>query len=148
MESILVELQSLTTAEIKVRTSYLLMEEQAFESCCFIPEFNIILIILDEIEQIASDLEADEEEVFKYALLHEIGHSLDKEFSTIMSRLDSDNYNSITEEGFQVEVNAWKIADTLVGNQTPNYKLLRAWMLDGYADEDRDWVTKYCPDYF
>lgn len=117
------------------------LDNEYIELCCgYNLDHNLITMYIHEVEDVAFAAEMREEEVFKYILLHEIGHSLDGELGYL-------NAQDTSKATFKSEVNAWRIADDLVGEQTYNYRLLRAWALSNY-DPDNQWIAKYCPDYF
>jgi hypothetical protein len=138
-QSIVKELSNLTSAPIQISLPF---EEDS--QCCYFFQFHLITMCLREVGAIANLLELPIEEVFKCILLHEIGHSLDPQMEDLVGLFQQDELN---EDMFISEVNAWRIADTLVDNQTYNYRLLRAWGLSNY-DPDNQWIPKYCPDYF
>lgn len=138
-QSIIKELSNLTSAPIQISLPF---EEDS--QCCYFSQFHLITMCLREVGEIANLLELAIEEVFKHILLHEIGHSLDPQIEDLAALFQQDELN---EAMFISEVNAWRIADDLVGNQTYNYKLLRAWALSNY-DPDKVWIPKYCSDYF
>jgi hypothetical protein len=142
-ESIIANSVNLTSASL-----YLEQEDDTeVGCCCFIAEDNLVVMNITEVLEIAELTEVSKEEAFKTVLLHEIGHSLDKELTSLIAKSGGDWDGDITEEKFISEVNAWRIADSLVEQVTKNYKLLRAWCLDSYAI-DPEWIAKYCPDYF
>ena len=138
-KSIIKELSALTSAPIQISLPW---EEDA--CCSYISNFHLITMCLEEIEQVAELFELPSEEVFKYILLHEIGHSLDPEFDDLAALFQDEELN---ESKFISEVNAWRIADSLIEEESFNYKLMRAWALSNY-DPDSKWRGKYCLNYF
>lgn len=143
------KLQKLTRVKIVVRQDYYLYKGELFEKSMyhkFDNDDSLILIILSEIQTIAELMGMEEEIVFRYCLLHEIGHSLDKELKDTPSHLRF-NRRLRKEHTFKMEVQAWRIADKFIGDINLQYKLMRVWALDTYAVDHPEWLDKYCPDY-
>lgn len=92
---------------------------------------SIITINLLQVLTISEETGIPDEEVFRYILMHEVGHSLDETMTDTL-----DDYEDEIELGinssllFQSEVAAWRIADEFwnlyeSGSATDNYKKLR-----------------------
>ncbi|MBD2201616.1 hypothetical protein H6G33_09675 [Calothrix sp. FACHB-1219] len=151
LKGIVEKYQSLTSAEIslhslRVNPTIWIDEEEVDIFCSYIQEINLITILIDEVIMIARDNNWEPEEVFEYILVHEIGHSLDPELEELNSQLV--NNEELSEVKFRAEVNAWKIADTIIPEQTLRYKILRANCLEAYSEGHPEWRDKWCPDYF
>jgi hypothetical protein len=146
---------SLTSAQIVISPEdcYAVVDKEVIEGSCYLNKINTIVIDLIELSQLAELISIDKEKLFEWILLHEIGHSLDPSLLDNVAktqRLESqEKWDEASEQVFLREVTAWRIVDSL-GNYSSNkeYRVLRAFALDGYLEGNTEWITKYCPDYF
>lgn len=94
-------------------------------SCGFNLHENKIIMNLPEVQDVAQRFIIDIQEVFLYILVHEIGHSLDPSLESLKREYSP-------QAIYQSEINAWEIADALIGEQSANYQLLKSWALSSY----------------